>query len=167
MNNQSNSNEKVLKRSAEVLVNVDLNTAFEFISSSSKLSSWLKSYGKISGCESVDVLIDPYNHPNAKRRVNFLDSSSAVEELISFNPPGNYTYQITDFTSSVKRLSNKAFGQCWFDTIGDQTRIKWDYSFTYKNIFARAILSVILTISYQKFMTNSLENAKGIIDKRA
>jgi hypothetical protein len=157
---------KVLDRSAEVLVNCDEQTAYDFIGSGPELPTWLKTCGKIHGCISVEVLDGPYDHPGARRLVTFDDGSTLVEELMTFNSPANYSYRVSDFSGAIRKLTSTAYGQCWFDTMDGKTRIKWDYYFTYKNIFARMILSLILTFSYKKFMVQSLDNAKKVIESK-
>ena len=53
----------------------------------------------------------------------------------------------------------------WFDTMGDKTRISWEYMFTAKNFFAKIIMKMILKIiKYDEFMDQSLENAKDYIE---
>jgi len=155
----------VVKRKAQIDVNVDKQKAFDFISSSEKLPEWLKKSGSIPGCESVDVLEGPYDHVGARRKTKFIGGDSVIEELIAYNPPGNYTYSVTEFTNIFGKLTNKAFGQFWFDQEGEAVRITWEYSFTYKNFFARILMSILLSLGYQKFLENSLANAKKILEK--
>lgn len=154
----------LLKRSAQVIVKCDKPTAFSFISSSQELPNWLKKCGAIPSALNAEIIKGPYNFVGAKRKVFFDGGDSAIEELMTYNPYANYSYSITGFSNFLKLLSNAAFGQLWFDTIDDQTRITWDYSFSYRNIFARAILSIFLSLVYKKFMKNALQAAKGYIE---
>ena len=167
MTDQAIPKKKILKRRVQVAVECDETTAFDFIGSGPKLPSWLKKSGKIPGCTGVEVLEGPYDHIGARRKVSFEDDSTAIEELLTYNNPANYSYRINEFSGSIKKLTDAAYGQCWFDTIDGETRISWDYTFTYKNLFGRAILSLILTFSYKKFMRKSLENAKAILEKES
>ena len=64
----------------------------------------------------------------------------------------------------MKRFSTHAFGQLWFDTVDNKTRITWDYSFTYKDPICHLILGILLPIMFKKFMEKSLENAKLYIE---
>lgn len=164
MSNNTVPTKKALKRRVQVSVECDEKTAYEFIGSSTKLPSWLKKVGPIAGCTSVEVLVGPYDHIGARRKLTFGDDSTAVEQLLTYNEPANYAYRINEFSGSIKKLTDAAYGQCWFDTIDGETRISWDYTFTYKNIFGRMLLSLILTFSYKKFMKKSLENAKEILN---
>jgi hypothetical protein len=154
----------ILKRSANVLVACDKSTAFNFISSDSELPNWLKKVGPIPAALNAEILKGPYNFVGARRKVFFDGGDSVVEELMTFNPYANYSYSVTEFSNFLRFFSKKAYGQVWIDRIEDQTRITWEYSFSYKNIFARLILSLFLTLLYKKFLKKSLENAKGYIE---
>lgn len=155
----------VLKRKAQINVRTDKQKAFDFISSSDRLPEWLKKSGSIPGAEGVDVLQGPYDHVGARRKTKFIGGDSVIEELIAYNPPGNYAYSVSEFTNIFGKLTNKAFGQFWFDQEEEEVRITWEYSFTYKNIFARMVMSILLSLGYRKFMQNSLANAKKIMDQ--
>lgn len=157
--------EKILNRRVQLSVECDEATAFEFIASSTELPKWLKKSGKISGAKSVEILEGPYDHVGARRRITFEDDSTAVEELLTNNPVANYSYRINEFSGKINKFTDAAYGQCWFDTIKGETRITWDYTFTYKNLLSRIVLSLILTLSYKKFMRKSLENARTIIEE--
>jgi len=155
---------KILKRAAHVLVNCSKPIAFNFISSNNELPNWLKKHATIPAVINTEVIKGPYNQIGAKRKVFFDHKQSTIEELISYNPYANYAYKITEFNNSIKHFSKVAYGQLWFDTIDDKTRITWEYSFTYKNILARMILSIILTFVFKKFMQESLKHAKEYIE---
>jgi hypothetical protein len=154
----------ILKRSAQVTVNCDKPLAFKFISSSEELPNWLKKSGAIPAALNAKIIKGPYNFVGAKRKVIFDGGDSAIEELMTFNPSSNYSYSITEFSDFLRFLTKEAYGQLWFDTIDDKTRITWEYSFSYRNIFARAFLSLFLSMVYKKFMKNSLLEAKGYIE---
>lgn len=156
----------ILKRSASVLVDCSKEEAFKFIASAEKLPEWLKKSGPVPGAVSVDLLDGSYDQIGQKRKVIFQGGASAVEQLCSRNPWANYSYKINDFSNFLKKLSNAAYGQCWFDQVDGKTRITWVYSFTYRNFFARIFLSLFLTLAYKKFMQASLNNAQAILNKK-
>ncbi|XOV66329.1 MAG: SRPBCC family protein [Fluviicola sp.] len=155
----------ILKRSAQVMVDCTEQEAFQFISSSSKLPQWLKKVGAVPGAEKVDLLDESYNKVGQRRVITFQGGDTAQEQLLTYNPPGNYSYRISKFSNFLKKLSDAAYGQLWFDHVDGKTRITWEYSFTYKNIFARMALSLFLTLVYKKFMNTSLENARIEMEK--
>ena len=165
MANNKIPTKSVLTRKAEILVNCTQEEAFQLISSSDKLSLWLKKLGPIPGAKKVDVIIGPYNHVGAKRIIHFDAGNIGTEQLISYDPFANYAYKISDFNKLFGKLTNAAFGQLWFDEVANQTRISWVYTFTYKNVLARMLLSTILTLFYVRFLKQALGNAAAILEK--
>ncbi|MGB1307582.1 MAG: SRPBCC family protein [Oceanihabitans sp.] len=155
---------RVLKRSAQITINCTKATAFQFISCNQEIPNWLKQYKSIPAAIYAETIKDTYNQPGAVRKVHFDHNESVIEELLSYNPNANYSYKITNFTSKLKHLTKAAYGQVWFNTINDKTHITWDYTFTYKNIFARILLSMVLTLAFKKFMQSSLKHAKQYIE---
>ncbi len=155
---------KVLVKKASVIVNCSKQTAFEYISSSIELPNWLKKSGPIKGDLSVTIIKGPYSFVGAQRLITFTDKSTVQEELISYNPFANYAYKITNFSNFFKMLTKIAFGQFWFDTVDDKTRITWAYSYTYKNIFTRPIIWLFNLLFFKKFMQHDLNNAKEQIE---
>ncbi|MFC4721522.1 SRPBCC family protein [Geojedonia litorea] len=149
---------------SQVLVNCSKKIAFEFISSNEELPNWLKKVGMIHSALNAEVIEGPYNKVGAKRRVFFDGGHSVLEELMSYNPYANYSYKISEFTNVLKKFSTHAYGELWFDTVDDKTRITWDYTFTHKNMFYGWVLKILLPIVFKKFMQSSLENAKNYIE---
>lgn len=154
----------VLKRKAAVLVHCNKQAAFDYISSSDLLSQWLKKSGPVPGVVSVDVLKGPYNFSGAQRKIFFDGNAHAIEELMTHHPPGNYAYNVQHFNNFLEKLSGEAYGQLWFDTEGTKTRITWEYTFKYHNLFSRIVLSLFLTFAYKRFMKKGLVNAKNNLE---
>ena len=155
---------KIIHIKAQTVVNCSKKEAFEFIISNDELPNWLKKSGMVHAALNAELLSDSYDHIGAKRRVYFDGGDSILEELLSYNPYANYSYKISEFTNIMKRFSTHAFGQLWFDTVDNKTRITWDYSFTYKDPICHLILGILLPIMFKKFMEKSLENAKLYIE---
>lgn len=156
----------VLKKTAEILVRCDQQTAFDFISSSDELPLWLKKYSIIEGARNIEIIRGPYNDVGACRKVFFDKGDSIIEELMTYNSPLNYSYSVTKFTNPFRFLTKAAYGQLWFDINDHQTRITWEYTFTYRNFFARIFISLFMTLLYKKFMQRALNNAKGVIESK-
>ncbi len=157
---------KILTKNVQVFVNCSRKAAFDFISSNEQLPRWLKKSGNIHDCLSVEVLTKgSYDRKGARRLVYFEGGDTLIEELIRYNPSYNYAYKIYDFTNTVKKFTHLGYGQFWFDTVGDKTRISWYYSFTYKNFFSKLILSLILSLMFKSYMKKNLKNAKDILEK--
>jgi hypothetical protein len=154
----------VVVSKSSILVDCSKETAFRFISSSEKLSSWMKKSGPVSAVKMVNILSGPYDHVGATRKVIFEHGDTIQEELISWHPYANYAYRVTKFSDFLRKLTKEAYGQIWFDTFGKQTRINWVYSYRYKNAFARFVLFLFNRLVFKKFMAASLGHAKSQID---
>lgn len=154
----------VLTRKASVIVNCDLDTAYDFISSGEKLPLWLKKSGPVPAATGVELLDGSYDFVGARRKVLFTGGDSLIEQLMNIDKPASYNYSVTQFTNFLEKVSGQAYGQLWFDDMEGQTRITWAYTFQYKNLGARMVLSLFLTFVYRKFMKNSLVNAKLVIE---
>lgn len=155
---------KIIHIEAQTTVDCSKKTAFEFIISNDELPNWLKKSGMVNSALNAEVLTGTYDHIGAKRRVHFDGGESTIEELLSYNPHANYSYKISEFTNIMRKFTSHAYGQLWFDTIDDKTRITWEYSFTYKNLVSRLILGILLPKKFKKFMEQSLENARLYIE---
>jgi len=154
----------IVKSIASVFVDCERETAFNYISSSEKLHNWMKKSGPIKAVKFVEIIEGPYTKVGAKRKVVFQNGDNIQEELIDRNPYANYAYKVTHFSDFLKKLTNIAYGQLWFDRIDEKTRITWVYSYSYKNIFARLFLWLFNHMVFKKFMQRGLNNAKGQLE---
>jgi hypothetical protein len=152
--------DKVVKTSAFVVVKCDNETAFNYISSSVELPDWLKKAGPVDGVKKVEVIDGPYTASGAKRKVIFDNGDTIQEELLNYNPFRNYDYRVTAFSDFLRKLTDAAFGQFWFDEIDGNTRILWEYSYTYKNRFSRVVIWLFNVLFFKKFIQRALDNAK-------
>ncbi|MEB2775124.1 SRPBCC family protein [Algoriphagus sp. D3-2-R+10] len=154
----------ILFTTAEVIINCDKETAYKFVSSVDKLSSWLLKTGPIYGVIKVSTLRGHWEKVGDNRLVERGDSATLVEELISVHPYSNYSYQTTDFSDIFKHFTKKTYGHMWFDTVDDQTRLRWVYTFTYKNLLSRIFLSLFVPLFLKKYLQNGLNNAKAFLE---
>ena len=149
---------------AQTTINCSKKEAFEFIISNEEMPNWLKKSGNIHSALYGEVLNGPYDRVGARRRAHFDGGNSVLEELLSYNPYANYAYKVSEFTNIIRRFSPHAYGQFWFDTVNDQTRVTWEYSFTYHNPVSRLVIAVLLPKKFGKFMQQSLDNARLYIE---
>lgn len=155
---------KILQTSAEVTVNCSKEKAYLYVSSVKELPNWLLKTGPIYGVINVIVLKEGYDKVGDDRLVKRGDGATLIEELISVHPYSHYAYQMTAFSDLFKYMTNKIYGQMWFDTVDDQTRIRWVYTFTYKNIFTRLFLSLFIPLFLKKYLQDGLNNAKAYLE---
>lgn len=157
-------NKKILQTSAEVIVNCSKEKAFLYVSSVKELPNWLLKTGPIYGVINVTTLRGHWKNVGDNRLVERGDSATLIEELITMHPNSHYAYQTTDFSDIFKKMTNKTYGQMWFDTVDDQTRMRWVYTFTYKNIFAKLFLMLFIPLFLKKYLQNGLNNAKAYLE---
>jgi Polyketide cyclase / dehydrase and lipid transport len=155
----------VIKEKAVILVNCDPPTAYTYISGSTELPDWLRESGPISGVKSVDIIEGPYDRPGARRTVLFHNGDTVQEQLLTCHPFSRYEYRVAAFSDFLRKLTDAAYGQFWFEPSGGQTKITWMYSYTYKNNYSRLILWLFNGLFFKKFMQNGLHNAKVRLEK--
>ena len=155
----------VLKRSVAIEINCTKEVAFAYISNGDTLTDWLKKSGPIQGAAKVEVTNGPYNFKGATRTVFFDDNSTIVETLTYFDEPVYYSYSVTQFSNFFKHLTKIAYGQFWFEDVGNTTHAVWVYSFVPKNMFTKTLMWPIIALFYKKFMKQALQIAKGQIEK--
>lgn len=155
---------KTLQTSAEVLVNCDKEKAYKYVSSVKELPNWLLKTGPIYGIINVTTLRGHWENVGDNRLVERGDAATLVEELITVRPHSHYAYQTTEFSDVFKHLTRKTYGQMWFDTVDDKTRLRWVYTFTYRNIFAKLFLKLFIPLFLKKYLQNGLNNAKAYLE---
>ncbi|WP_158856458.1 SRPBCC family protein [Lunatibacter salilacus] len=155
---------KILQTSAEVIVNCDKEKAYKYVSSVKELPNWLMKTGPIYGIINVTTLRGNWEKVGDNRLVKRGDSATLVEELITVSHYAHYAYQTTEFSDIFKHLTNKTYGQMWFDTVNDQTRLRWVYTFTYRSIFAKLFLMIFIPLFLKKYLQNGLNNAKAYLE---
>lgn len=77
------------------------------------------------------------------RTVVLADGTSNLETLVEYSKPGNYRYQLSDFTGPMKALVAGVDGQFSFVPEGDGTRVTWSWKIHPTNPVARGILPVV------------------------
>lgn len=77
------------------------------------------------------------------RTVVLADGSSNLETLVEYSSPGNYRYQLTDFTGPMKALVARVEGQFSFVAEGAGTRVTWSWKIHPTNPVALRLLPVV------------------------
>ncbi|MDN3687129.1 SRPBCC family protein [Cyclobacterium jeungdonense] len=155
---------KILQTTAEVLINCSKKKAYEYVSSVKELPNWLLKAGPIYGIINVTTLRGNWEKVGDNRLVKRGDGATLVEELISVHHYSHYAYQTTDFSDVFRHLTRKTYGQMWIDTVDDKTRLRWVYTFTYRNIFAKLFLMLFVPLFLKKYLQNGLNNAKAYLE---
>jgi hypothetical protein len=77
------------------------------------------------------------------RTVVLADGTSNLETLVEYSRPGNYRYQLSDFTGPMKNLVAGVDGQFTFVPEGAGTRVTWSWKIQPTNSVARLALPVV------------------------
>ena len=155
----------VIRRRASVTVGCDPSKAFAYISDSADLHNWLCKAGPIAGVQKVDVVAGPYDQTGARRIVTFKNGDTIQEELVDWMPSASYAYRVSAFSDFLRKLTDAAYGEFWFERKEGRTKIKWEYSYTYKNGFARCVLWIFNTFFFVRFMQAGLKTAKTRLEQ--
>jgi len=158
-------NTGVVRKSVAIGIACKKEAAFDYISSGDALPMWLRKTGPIHGAVKVEVIKGPYNFVGATRHVTLEAGDGIIETLTYYDRPVYYSYSVTNFQDFLKHLVKMAYGQLWFEDVGNNTHVVWVYTFVPKNVFAKAVVWLFLTLFYKKFMNQSLQLAKAEIEK--
>lgn len=100
-------------------------------------------------------------YPGQQRVVYFNDGSTSKEELLTVSPSSEFTYRVTNFTSSLKMLIKQINGRWTFKRNEDGSlHITWTYEFIPKNFFARFLVKSVVIKQIKIPMTNALNIMK-------
>ncbi|MBB6428940.1 SRPBCC family protein [Algisphaera agarilytica] len=82
------------------------------------------------GVERTVLLVgNDWDHPGARRRLEFLDGHSAVEELLTFDPPRAFSTQFWALTSDDRRGVAHGVSRWTVTPLdgGERSRVRWRY----------------------------------------
>jgi hypothetical protein len=77
------------------------------------------------------------------RTVVLTDGTSNLETMVEYSRPGNYRYQLSDFTGPMKALVAGVDGQFSFVPEGSGTRVTWSWKIHPTNPVTRTLLPVV------------------------
>jgi hypothetical protein len=106
-----------------------------------------------------------YSFVGANLTIHFDNGDSIEEQLIFLDPPGFYAYAVTKFSNFFRFPTDVAYGQIAFEQQGGNTKVTWTYTFTCKNLFARAFFAIFMEMVYVGFLNRSLALAKAELEK--
>jgi hypothetical protein len=93
------------------------------------LSRVFTGWGPLPAVSGTRDQTGPWDHVGASRTVLLADGSSAREELVAYNPPYHFGYQLT-FGMPFGAVVSDAAGSWWFAPAGDGlTQVEWTYAF--------------------------------------
>lgn len=149
---------------AVITINSSQEKVFAFISDAASLPKMIRQYGPIHGVEKSVLHKGPWSAPGAYRTIYFDSGDTLREELMAFDAPHYFAYNISAFTNFARFLTRIAYGEWWFKQQGNATEVTWKYSFKPKNFLTKIPLSIFVRQSFGKYMHNCLLNAKQLVE---
>jgi hypothetical protein len=159
--------EGAVTRTASIEIARDVGAVYHYIIDYKVLPEWLKKYGPIHGIRDTVINTASYTFVGANRTIHFDNGDSIEEQLIFLDPPGYYAYKVTKFSNFFRFLTDVAYGQISFEQRGGNTKVSWTYTFTCKNLLAKAFFPVFMETVYVGFLNRSLALAKAELEKAA
>lgn len=154
----------VITGTAEIFIDSDKDFVFKYITAEDVLPKILKKYGPVHAVEKVVINKGPWSVAGAYRTLYFDSGDTLREELLTFKPSEYFDYSISEFSNFAKHLSEIAYGQFWFTTRGNQTAVRWTYTFKPKNMLTKAVLSLFMDVYFKKYMQQCLQIVKSNIE---
>lgn len=94
-----------------------------------ELSTILTGWGPLPAVTGVRDQTGEWDHVGASRTVLLADGSSAEEQIVAYNPPHHFGYELT-FGAPFSAAVADATGSWWFvPAEGGGTDVEWTYSF--------------------------------------
>lgn len=128
---------------------------------SNQLETVLRDAASLPGVEKTTGTTGPWDAAGSTRIVHLTDGTSCRETVQESTAPDYFSYRLTEFSSPpVAALVKEAGGQWWFTDAGGGTHAKWTYTAESKNDLAIVVLTPIIKILWNHYMTAALEVIK-------
>jgi hypothetical protein len=125
-------------------------------------------YGPLAGVVGVEDQTGPMHVPGSSRLLRLSDGTTAVEQVISCDPPKEVKYRLYDLTSLFRYLVAEAQGEIWFSEARDGgTRAEWQYSFFGRGPVATLVLKILIPLLWRGFMRSALRRSKCLAEEEA
>lgn len=136
----------------ETVIPVDLSRIF---------SRW----GPIPGVERTEILqgSESWDQVGMRRRVVLTDGSTIEEEIISVEKPHYFAYELSQFDFALEYLVTAARGEWAFVPVGDQTLVKWTYSFKPRSTVLKPVVSLFTNYLYRNYMRSAMASVDSLL----
>ena len=125
------------------------------------LDKIMHSYTILPGVSSVRNQTGPMHQAGASREIVFTDGSTAVEKILSSDPPAVINYTVYNLTSIFRFLVRDGEAQIIFRELSpDETAVDWRYTYFGHNWLAELILRILIPLFWRGFMRATLSRAK-------
>jgi hypothetical protein len=128
---------------------------------SNQLETVLRDAASLPGVAKTTDTTGPWDVPGSTRIVHLTDGTRCRETVQQATAPDSFAYRLTEFSSPpVAALVKEAGGQWWFTDEAGGTHAKWTYTAESKNPAGIILLTPIIKILWNHYMTAALEVIK-------
>jgi len=126
-----------------------------------ELEKIMHSYAILPGVSSTRNQTGLMHQVGASREIVFTDGSSAIEKILSSDPPGIINYRVYNLTSIFRYLVRDGDAQFTLhEQSPNETIVDWRYTFYGHNRLAQLILQPLVSTMWRGFMRATLSRAK-------
>src|SRR5689334_14897473 len=153
-----------------MLVSVWVQTTFDFSAKEvyqhldkcgNSLSNFMKRYGPVPGVLSTEILSGNWGEPGSKRLVHMDDGSTAMDHMLRVDAPHFFSYEVVNFTSMLRLLVDKVYGEWNLDEVGGKTFVKWTYQLQPKSIIFVPFLYLFSIFFVKPYLFQTLMRMKA------
>ena len=137
-------------RAFAVIVPIDLPTIF-------------RKWGPFPGVRSVANQPADWDRVGASRRPELTDGSHVDEMLTEYSEGYSFAYELTGFTSYIRRVIEGVRGEWTFTADGHGTVIRWTYEFKPLRGY-RPVVRWAVAPLWRRYMTLGLAQAKAVLE---
>ncbi len=132
-----------------------------------QLPDILLGYGPLPAVVKTSGQSGPWDQPGSNRTVHLADGNTAFEEVTDCERPGYFAYRVSGFTNIIRFLAKDATGQWWFEEQGNETHVKWTYTFNAHNALTVLVLSPIVRLLWNGYMRVGMKMVKQLAEQQA
>ena len=130
------------------------------------LEKILPAHGIVAATVGSRAITGTWNDPGARRRVLQADGSSAIEEVLTRDPSGSFTYMVWGFRQPMGLLVRYGRGAFTFAPAGpNATDITWEYHFAPSSPLAVPLLALMIRAAFRPFMQASIAAIRDVAER--
>jgi Polyketide cyclase / dehydrase and lipid transport len=146
-------------------INVPCSQLFEWFIPV-RLVDILPGYGPLPAVVKTSDQSGAWDQPGSNRTVHLADGNTVFEEVTDCHRPDYFAYRVRKFTNFIRILAKEAEGQWWFVEEGDNSEVKWKYSFYAHNAFTALLLYPIVKLFWSGYMREGMKATKILSEQQ-
>lgn len=115
----------------------------------------------VPGVARTESLTGMWAKPGDRRRIEFTDGNSAVEEIIVDQMPNLFQYEVWNLTNKIGRYTSYAVGEFAFSGNQQNTHVRWTYSFRPRAWPDGWFIRSFVQTDYRHFMESALATMRA------